>query len=83
MLSCARQREGLAITEVVCDCSSILADEEPLSPSVRVFMTEKEALWYEFEHVDSQQGSSSKGNLEADMPSTRALSQEGQDQVVM
>jgi len=40
-------------------------------------MLEKEALWYEFEHGFSQQGSSSKGNPWADMPSTRALSQAG------
>ena len=46
MLLCARQSVGLAITEVVCDYSSIMADGESLSPSVRVFMIEKEALWY-------------------------------------
>ena len=40
-------------------------------------MTEEEALWYEFGHVDSQQGSSSEGNLWVDMPSARALSQGG------
>ena len=54
VLSCAGQRAGLAITEVVCDRSPIMADEEPSSLSVRVFMIEKKSLWYEFEHVDSQ-----------------------------
>ena len=38
-------------------------------------MSEKKALWYEFEHSFSHQGSSSEGNLWADMPSARALSQ--------
>ena len=32
------------------------------SPEVRVFMTEEEVLWHEFEHGFSQQGSSSEGN---------------------
>ena len=54
MLSCARQRGGLAITEVVYDRSSIMVGKEPSSPSVRVFMIEEKALWYEFEYVDSQ-----------------------------
>ena len=40
-------------------------------------MTEEGAFWYEFGHVDSQQGSSFKGNLRANVPSARALSQEG------
>ena len=40
-------------------------------------MTKKEALWYKFEHVDSQQGSSSEGNLWADVLSARAFSQAG------
>ena len=51
------------IVEVVCNQSSIMADEKPSSSSIRVFMTEEEALWYEFAHVDSQLGSSSKGNM--------------------
>ena len=55
--------------------SALIMDQDPLSPEVRVFMIEEEALWYEFRHVDSQQGSSSEGNLWADMPSARALSQ--------
>ena len=54
-----------------------MEDDESSSPDVRVFMTEKEALWYEFEHGFSQQGSSSKGNPWADVPSARALSQAG------
>ena len=77
MLSCASQRGKIFIVEVVCDRSSIMADEEPLSSSVRVFMIEKEALWYEFQHVNSQQGSNSEGNLWADVLSARALSQDG------
>ena len=39
-------------------------------------MIEEETLWYEFEHVDSQQGSSSEGNLLAAVPTARALSQD-------
>ena len=77
MLSCVGQRARLAITEVMCDCSPIMADEELSSPGVRVFMIEKKALWYEFEHVDSQQGNSLEGNFLADVLSARALSQEG------
>ena len=48
------KRGEVLIVEVACDRSSIMVDEEPSSPGIRVFMTEKEALWYEFEHVDSQ-----------------------------
>ena len=51
------------IIQVVCDQSFKMVDQYPLLPEVRLFMTEEEALWYEFEHVDSQQGSSSEGNL--------------------
>ena len=65
---------GLATSEVLCDRSSIMAGEEPSSPSVRVFMTEEEALWHKFEHVDSQQGSCSEGNLLATVLTARALS---------
>ena len=36
-----------------------MSDDDSLSPGVRVFMTEKEALWHEFEHDFSQQGNSS------------------------
>ena len=54
-----------------------MSDEEPSSLNVRVFMMKKEALWYEFEHGFSQEGSSSKGNPWADMLSARALSQAG------
>ena len=50
---------------------------EGSSPKVRVFMTEHEALWYEFEHGFSQQGSSSEGNPFGDVPSGKALSQTG------
>ena len=46
---CGTKSEVL-IAEVVCDRSSIMADKKSSSPEVRVFMTEKEVLWYEFEH---------------------------------
>jgi len=36
-----------------------MLDDDSFSPSMRVFMSEKEALWYEFEHGFSQQGNSS------------------------
>ena len=48
--------------EVVCDQGNTMVDQYPLSPEVRVFMMEKEALWYEFGHGASQQGSSSERN---------------------
>ena len=54
-----------------------MLDDESLSPNVRVFMSKKEALWYEFEHGFSQQGSSLEGNPWADVPSARVLSQTG------
>ena len=63
--------------EVVCDRDLIMSDDDSLSPSVRVFMTEKEDFWHEFEHGFSQQGSSSEGNPFADVPCARALSQSG------
>ena len=44
---CGTKSEVL-ISEVMCDQPSIMADEESSYPEVRVFMTEKEALWYEF-----------------------------------
>ena len=47
------------------------------SPEVRVFMTEEEVLWHEFEHGFSQQGSSSEGNPCAGIPSARVLSEAG------
>ena len=54
-----------------------MSDSESLSTGVKIFMIEKEALWHEFEHGFSQQGNSSEGNLFADVPSARALSQSG------
>ena len=42
------------IEEVVCDQSSTMSEEEGSSVNFRVFMTEKEALWYKFEHGFSQ-----------------------------
>ena len=68
-----RQKVGV---EVVCDQTSSMSGEGS-SSEVRVFMTEHEALWYEFEHGFSQQGSSSEGNSFADVLSGRALSQTG------
>ena len=76
MLLCTRQRGGLAIAEVVCYQSSIMMDQDPLSPEVRVVVTEEEALWYEFGHADSQQGSSSEGNVLTTVLTARALSQD-------
>ena len=50
VLSCVGQRGEVLIVEVVCDRASIMSYDESLSPNVRVFMTEKEALWHDFEH---------------------------------
>ena len=55
----------------------IMSDSDSLLAGVRVFMTEEEALWYEFEHGVSQQGSSSEGNPCAGIPSARVLSEAG------
>ena len=52
-----------------------MVGQEPLSPSVKVFITEEEALWHEMERGNSQQGSSSEGALFTAMPSVRELSQ--------
>ena len=60
--------------EVVCDQIPSMSGEGS-SLEVRVFMIEKEALWYEFEHGFSQQGSNSEGNQWVDVPSARELSQ--------
>ena len=50
-----REKRGDArLFQVVCDPNSIMSSSESLSPSVRVYMTEKEALWHEFEHGFSQ-----------------------------
>ena len=54
-----------------------MSDSESLLTGVKVYMTEKEALWHEFEHGFSQQGSSSEGNPFVDVPCARALSQSG------
>ena len=53
-----------------------MSDSES-SPEVRVFMTEEEVLWHEFEHGVSQQESSPGGNAWASVPSARALSNAG------
>ena len=74
-MSCAGKEEVGRVPEVVCDQVSTMSDSESLSTGVRVFMTEKEALWHEFEHGVSQQGSSSEGNPFADIPSARVMSQ--------
>ena len=68
-------RGDFCVAEVVCDRVSIMSDDDSLSPGVRVFMSEKEALWYKLENGFSQQGSSSEGNPWADVHSARALSQ--------
>ena len=36
--------------EVMCDQFSTMLEGEGSSSNVRVFMTENEALWYEFEY---------------------------------
>ena len=41
---CGAKGEVL-LSEVVCDRTCIMSDEESSSPEVRVFMIEKEALW--------------------------------------
>ena len=43
-------KSEVLVSEVVCDHSCIMTDEESSSLEVRVFMTKKEVLWYEFEH---------------------------------
>ena len=54
-----------------------MSEGESSSPEVRVFMTEEEVLWHEFEHGVSQEGSSPGGNDWANVPSARALSHAG------
>ena len=75
-MSCAGKEPERRACEVVCDQAVIMSEGES-SPEVRVFMTEEEALWYEFEHGFSQQGSSSEGNPHAEIPSARVLSETG------
>ena len=53
-----------------------MVDQDPTSPEVRVSMTEMEALFYEFDCGVSQYGSSSKGNIWANVLSAWALSQD-------
>ena len=47
------------------------------SQDVEVFMTKEESLFAEWEHADSQQGSSSEGALFSLVLSVRALSHIG------
>ena len=70
-----QDKKEFCATEVVCTQVYIMSDSDSLSPGVRIFMSEKEALWHEFEHGFSQQGSSSEGNPFADVPCGRILSQ--------
>ena len=51
-MSCAGKEPERRACEVVCDQAVIMSEGE--SSPVRVFMTEEEALWYEFEHGFSQ-----------------------------
>ena len=51
-----------------------MAGRAPNSPNVEVFMTKEEALFAEWENVDSQQGSSSEGAHFSSVPSASALS---------
>ena len=76
-MSCAGKEPEGRVSQVVCDQSSTMSDSESLLTGVRVFMTEKEVLWHEFEHGVSQQGSSSEGNPFVDIPGARVLSQTG------
>ena len=48
-MSCAGKEADMRKSEVVCDQDRVMSEGES-SPEVRVFMTEEEALWYEFEH---------------------------------
>ena len=52
-----------------------MSDSESLSTGLKIYMTEKKALWHEFEHGFS--GSSSEGNPFVDVPSARVLSHSG------
>ena len=70
-----RRREF--IVGVVCDQFDNMVSQESLSLGMRGFMADEEALWYELEHVDYQQGSSSEWNLLTSVSSNRALSQSG------
>ena len=45
-----RSRGKSSLLEVMCDPNGIMSDSDSLSTGVRIFMTEKEALWHEFEH---------------------------------
>ena len=74
MFFVCRTKGRVLIVEVMCDRGFIISDDESLSLGVRVFMTEKEALWYEFEHGFSQYGSSSEGKPWEDVLSAKALS---------
>ena len=56
-----RVRQKVTV-EVVCDQTPSML-REGSSLEVRVFMTEQGALWYEFKHGFSQQGSSLEGNM--------------------
>ena len=49
-----KTRTCKSIVGVVCDQTYNMVGQEPLSPGVRVFMIEEEALWYKLECVDSQ-----------------------------
>ncbi len=69
-------KRAIIISEVECDQAGAMSEGES-SPEVRVFMTEEEVLWHEFEHGFSQQGSSSEGRPHVNIPSARILSETG------
>ena len=73
-MSCVGKEPERRVSQAVCDQASIMSDNESLSTGVKVYMTKKKALWQEFEHGFSQQGSSSEGNPFMDVPSARVLS---------
>ena len=68
MLSCESLERIRFILEVVCEETCKMVGQEPLSPRVRVFMTEEEALFHEMECGDSQQGNSSEGAIYSAVP---------------
>ena len=66
------------VLEVVYDLlGSRMASQDPRYPDVEVSMTKEEALFAEWEHRDSQQGSSSEGSLISLVSSVRGLSHIG------
>ena len=53
LLSCADLERIKFILEVLCNRICMMMGQEPLSPGVRVFMIEEEALFHEIEYGNS------------------------------